>query len=249
MGLSESFKSTCKVLFGQEVGQLSDFREYLTGIVDSPMKVNSSLTGKEVYLSRPYYDRRARFANLVELEGKEVSLSINEIKDIDSILAALGEKMSYCGGKNLGVSRDIEQSDSTNDSVETLYSYNVMSSKRVAFSNGVRDSENVFGCQLGGEISFTMRSQIIFFSNRCFETYLSKSCGDLYFSFNCRDCSESLFSFNQVSKNHMVGNLELPRDKYGSIKKELLGQVSESLSRRKGFPSLFEIAKTGEING
>ncbi|MCX6777650.1 MAG: hypothetical protein NT157_02085 [Candidatus Micrarchaeota archaeon] len=247
MELENAFVTTSRILFGKEIGRLAEFGDYLNGMVDQPSRAKSSISGNPVYLSRPYYDEGARFASLEELQNAKFGLNINEMKDINTLLEALGEKMHYCGSKNLGISMNVEQSDACNDGVDILSSYNVIASNRVAYSNGVRESENVFGCQLGGEIGFSMRSQVIFFSHRCFETYLSKSCNDMYFSFNCRGCTDGIFCFNQASKHCMIGNVQLPREKYFALKKKLLSEVAEELSRKKRFPSIFEIAEKGAV--
>lgn len=247
MDINASFQSTCRVLFGRDIGELEWYKDYLNGMVDPPAERRSTISGERVFLSRPHYDRDARFSNLGEL--REERLGMDDLKDIDSLLGALRERMYYCGGKNLGVSSNVRESDSCNDSIEVLSSYNVIASKNIAYSNGVRESENVFGCQLGGEIGFCMRSQVIFFSKRCFETYLSKSCNDTYFSFNCRGCSDCIFCFNQASKRCAIGNLELPRERYTDLKKGLLLEAAEILEKKKRFPSLFELADGGDWNG
>ncbi len=244
MDLNQYFKSTCKILLGSEIGRLDEFGPYLLEIVDSPMKAKSALSGKPVYLSRPYYCKQARFVDAVEMKNPG-AISINEIKDIDSLVAAMSEELYYCGNKNLGVSQNLEESDMCNDSVNLLCTYNVMNSKNVAFSNGIRKSEYVFGCMLGGEVSFCLRCQIVFYSQRCFETYMSEKCSDAYCSFNCRNCADVMFCFNQHSKKKAIGNIELPADKYVGLKDKLKGEIAQMLKEKKSFPSLFEVAQGG----
>lgn len=241
--IDSSFKSTCRILFGSEIGELAQFSGYLSDMVDPPMQAKSALSGKPVYLSRPYYCKGAKFLDVSELEGKQPALSINDIKDVDSALLALSEKFAYCGSKNMGTSVDVEKSDMCNDCLDVLSSQNVMSSKHVAYSNGIRESECVFGCQLGGEVGFSMHSQIFFYSKRCFDAYMCFHSTDAYCSFNCRNCAGALFSFNQSSKRCMIGNLELPKDKYMELKEKLAGEIGDELRAKKRFPTVFELAE------
>lgn len=248
MGLEKSFASASKILFGKEIGTLPEFKPYLFELIEKPFKAKSFLSGKDAYLSRQYYSASAKFADMAELSGRKMELEMDEMKDIDSLRNALSEKFCYCGNKNLGISMGIGESDACNDSTDVLHSQNVISSKSVAYSNGVRQSEAAFGCQLGGEVAFSMRSQIFFYSKRCFETYVSERCADSYFSFDLRNCSECMFSFNQAGKRHMVGNLELPKEKYMALKKKLVSEIAEGLAKNKKFPSLFELCG-GAKNG
>ncbi len=240
-----NFRATCNVLFGRDIGNLAAFSQYLKSDVDAPMQAKSAISGKIVYLSQPHYCKGAVFADVSELPQAGAALSINDIKDVDSALGALSEKFCYCGNKNLGTSQGVFESDMCNDSMDILSSLNVMSSKHVAYCNGIRASECAYGCMLGGEVGFSIKSQIFFYSKRCFDSCLCFHCTDIYCSFNCSDCTEALFSFNQKSKRHIIGNVELPKDKYVSIKAKLVGEIADILSAKKSFPQIFELAKGG----
>lgn len=250
MNLDKPFDTTCQVLFGRPIGTLTEFAPYLSELVEQPLVKKSCVSGKPVFLSRPYYCEGARFAGVEEMGSKPAQLGINDCKDIDSLVAAAAEKFSYCGSKNLGVSMDVLESDMCYDSSGVLRSQNVISSKSVACSNGVRQSEAVFGCQLGGEVGFSMRSQIFFYSKRCFETYVSEKCTDMFFCSDCRNCTECLFCFNQTAARNAIGNVALPKEQYLALKKKLLSEVAEGLAKNRHFPSLFAIcAGVGVAHG
>jgi len=244
MKLDDSFKSTCRVLFGTEVGTLEGLRPYLLDMVDSPAQAKSALSGKTVYLSRPYFSKSARFIDVAEAAAPAAAgaLSINDIKDVDSALGALSEKMAYCGNKNLGRSMDVEASDMCQDSMYVLSSQNVIESKYVAYCNGIRESENTYGCQLGGEVGSSIHSQVFFYSRRCFDSYLCVKSSDLYSCFNCKNSFDAMFCFNQNSARCAIGNLQLPKEKYVELKKKLLAEIAAELSAKKRFPSVFEVA-------
>ena len=242
MGVDEAFKSTCRVLFRQEIGELSRYKEYLIEMVDSPTAAKSFFSGKTVFLSRQHYCKGAKFIDAMEIAKAAQPLSINEIKDVDSLLSAISEKFAYCGNKNLGTSLDVLESDMCNDCMGILSSQNVMASKNVAYSNGVRESEAIFGCQLGGEVGFSVHSQVFFYSKRCFEAYMCFHSTDLYCCFNCRNCTDAMFSFNQGSKRNMIGNLQLPKEKYTALKKKLCSDIVGELASKARLPSIFELS-------
>lgn len=241
MNINESFKSTCKILFGEEVGELAEFEPYLKEMLAKGLVAKSSVSGKEVFLSSQHYSKNAKFIALEEVGAKQPALNVNSIKDIDSILSSLGE-FAYCGNKNLGICTNVRKSDSCSDSTEIVSSSEVLGSKYIANCYGMRQSEHSFGCMLGGEVGFCIKGHVIFYSKRCFESYLCFRSTDLYSCFNCRGAADCMFSFNQVSKRNMVGNVELPKEKYLVLKKKLLGEVAQVLRKRKSFPSVFELA-------
>ncbi len=50
-----------------------------------------------------------------------------------------------------------------------------------------------------------------------------------------------MFSFNQDSKRNMIGNNQLGREKYLSLKAELVGQMRDAAIAGKKLPSLADI--------
>lgn len=253
MDIEKSFQSTSKILFGTEIGALGEFEKYLLLMIDAPLEVKSTLSGNDVYLSQHGYCRDARFISLDEIGRLPVNtaLSINEIKDIDSLFAAVKERLYYCGNNIIGNSMQVKKSDSCADAVFVLNSHQIISSKYVSYSYGIRAGEHVHGCMWCGEVSFSIRSHGIFKSTLCWDSYLAINSRALYSSFNCRSCSDMLFSFNQVAKHYMIGNLELQHDRYDSLKQKLMAEIAEELRRKKRFPSLFELMMTpkGDQNG
>jgi len=244
--LGEEFKATCRILFGSEIGELEEFKEYLLKVVPKPLIVPSKITGKDVYLASPFYSKNANFIELPELLKLNPTLNINEIKDIDSLLSSLSEKFFYCGNNHLGNCFAVEQSDCCFDGVNVLNSFEVLEGgKYIAYSHGIRKGDHIFGSVWCGDNGFLMKCQGVFSSKMAFDSYLAMKSRNLYCSFNCRSCSEVLFSFNQVSKQYLIGNLELPKEKFLPLKQKLLSEISDHLRSKKEFPSIFEIIKSG----
>src|SRR3989344_981536 len=87
--LEKAWNSTCKVLLGQEIGPMSDYQEWLEKYQLHGTKRKSNTSGKDVWFASGAYPADARVVSADELEqNKGYSLSINQIKDIDSILQA-----------------------------------------------------------------------------------------------------------------------------------------------------------------
>lgn len=242
MDLNPAFRSTCRILFGTELGELEAYRPWLLEMVRKPIVMKSAISGQDIYLAQRHFSPKARFASMDELAGRPApaALSINQIKDIDSLRAAIDEQF-YCGNMVTGNSKDVEKSDSCTDCVEVLESAQCLQDKQAAYSFAVRKGESVFGCCWCGEISACIRTQGLFFSQRCFDSYLCMSCSDLSFCMNCRSATHALFSFNQVAKSYLIGNRPLPKDFYLKLKSKLLAEVADELKSRRRFPSVFEM--------
>jgi hypothetical protein len=109
-------------------------------------------------------------------------------------------------------------------------------------------SKCTFGSGLLGQGQFLIRTIDAYNINRCFESDLVVDSSDIYLSHYCSGCSEIMFSFFQRGKRNVIGNLQLPKDRYLTIKKKLLAEIAEELKHNKRFPSLYELT-TGKTNG
>jgi len=86
--LNKAWKATCKVLFGEEIGELKEYEEWLKEYmsVTGKRKRKSHISGKDVTVVFDEYCKDARFVSLDEVKEKSIEpLTINEIKDIDRL--------------------------------------------------------------------------------------------------------------------------------------------------------------------
>ena len=250
MDLEQSFASTCKVLFGEEIGKLSDFEGYLGEMMTGYSRKKSFVSGKDVLISLPYYPESARYISQDEMgELKFPPLNVNEIKDIDSLFSAVQERVAYCGNKLFG--RNIEVSDVDNciDCTHVSHAHNVREVKYGAYLSYLRESEYVFGVWGFPGSRMSIRVAEGTGSTRCFESYYSSDISDLYYSINCIGCTDGIFAFNLRSKRNVIGNLELPKDEYSELKKKLLSEISDELRKKKRLFSLADIAFFGRDRG
>ena len=70
-------------------------------------------------------------------------LSINDCKDMDSLLVRGRERASYCGNITIGNSKFVGQSSEMSDSFYVYRSVRISGCKNVAYSQWMRLSENI----------------------------------------------------------------------------------------------------------
>lgn len=241
--LNKAWKSTCRILLSEEIGELKEYEEWLKEYLPPTGKQKSHVSGKDVSLTTDHYCKNGRFVSLDEIREVSVEpLTINEIKDIDSIIEAVSEKWEYSGNKILGNSASVESSDLVMDSQNVAYSSNVSESSNVFLSSLVRhNSKNTFGSVWFGNGEFVVRISLALEIRRCFESYCMTHSSDLYLSHNCHGCHDLMFSFHQYNKRDCIGNLQLSKGKYTELKKKLLRDIVDELKKHKRFPSLFDM--------
>ena len=235
--LNKAWTSTTKILFGQEIGELKEFEDYLKPAAIG-QQVASSFSGKKLWAALCNYPKNAKFFDYSEEHNTFDKLAsqpfnINRIKDLDSIVETLHERFVYSGNKVLGNSKYIENSDAIVDSTAIFNSSKVISSKYVAYSSFLQKNEYTFGSMSSGESSHILRC---FYNNnlrRCFEVSTCVGVSDSYFSYNLLQCSDCLFSFNIRAKRYMIGNIQLESKEYTSLKTKLVSEIVDSLRRKK----------------
>lgn len=249
--LNKQWKTVCKAIFGQEIGNMKDYEAYLKEPTIGK-NVTSHFSGKELWVTSIHYCDGARFFDYNE-ESKEVNkllakpIDINKIKDIDSLFGAVEEKLIYSGNKTLGNSSLVENSDNITDSTCVLNSSMIVSGKYVAYSHMCRKSEYAFACTSSGDSSMMIRC---FYNNslrRCFECITTVNSSDCYFCHNVSDSADCLFTFNERAKRNMVGNVQLTKEQYAGLKNKLMDEIVADLKKRKRTLSLLDIV--GEQNG
>jgi len=240
--LNKAWKSTCKILFGEELGELKDNREWLLEYIGKPITEKSAVSGKDVNLAIDDYCKGSKFMRFDENNfiNKFEPLNINEVKDIDSIVGAVQERVYYTGDLVLGNSRGVEGSSNITDSFNILNSYFLDACQNVAYSMYLRSNNFAFGV-FGAALSDFMIRNLVIGPNchRLFETFRIRESSDIYYSANLEGCSECIFCFNLNGKRNSIGNLELQKDKYKTLKEKLVAEMKESIKGKK--ISLFDI--------
>jgi len=241
--LNKKWKLTSKLLFGDEVGELNEFEDWLSDSLELTYSQNSAISGKSVAYSSDKYSKDAKWISFEEVDfsKKFEPLDLDSLKDIDSIVQAIRDRIYYTGNVVLGNSGIIDKSSNISDSWYCYNSARIGDSKYSARSNLARLCECVFGTSAPGESSYCIRCNDTYRVKRCFELWQSVSSFDCYYVFSVSGCSDCLFSFNLRSKRYAIGNQVLDKDKYSKIKENLLEQMRDELKTKKKLPSLLDI--------
>ncbi len=248
--LDKEWRTLCRMILGGEVGGLGEYSEWLSGLNDPLFTRASSLSGKPAVFSNGEYCEGSRAIRMDEADfmKKSEPISINDMKDIDSLVFAVQERAHYCGNIVIGNSKFIESSSEISDSFYVYKSVRISGCKNVAHSQWMRLSEGIFGTNEGGETKHCLRCGIVYRNQRDFEAWICGNTADSYYSYGLEDCRDCIFCFNLIGKSNCIGNVALPRDKYADIKKKLLSELREKLAKEKTLPSLIEIVNQGKTD-
>jgi hypothetical protein len=238
--LNKKWKATCRILLGGEVGELSEFSEWLYERNGPRTGYKSSRSGKTVVSYDGRYSKGAKWLSLdeVNFSEKKPLLDINQVKDLDSIADGISGSICYAGNMELGNSTYLEDSTTVMDSHFVLGSESVWSSKYIAYTTHV-----IGECVFGGNCvssNFLIRCAC-FLSERCFEVSKLDHSSGIYYSHGLSACHDCMFSFNLRGKRYRIGNLELPKDKYASLKAKIVGEMREKLKKDKRLPHLADL--------
>ncbi|MDO8553823.1 MAG: hypothetical protein Q7S22_03380 [Candidatus Micrarchaeota archaeon] len=251
--INKSWKNTCRVLLGDDVGNLMEFRDYLKRYTEPIITRKSHLSNKDITISSERVPKDANVIAYDEMEeyAKRMSklpFDINKIKDIDSILEIVSERAYYAGNVVLGNSSNVILSHRCINTHYALECQDVYEGKYVAFTTSIRNPENSFGCCLGGDIQFCIKILDPYKTTRCMELFHCNVATDCYYSASLEDCTNSMFSFNQRSKNYIIGNVSLNKEKYAELKKKLVAEIAEYMKKNKSAPSIIDIIR-GDSDG
>lgn len=249
-GLNEEWKKTCKVLLGEEIGDIGPYVPYLQKFVEPVGMAKSAFSGEDLAISDKYSegskfmagDELAQYEKMLEKDP----IGINQLKDLDSIVEAMKEKVYYAGNVHLGNSSNVTLSNRLIDSSFVYKSHEVCYSKYVAYAHFTRFGERVFGSTFVSKTKFAIKNYETFEDTRIMETVRTYHSSDCYFTSNCENSQNCLFSFNLRNKTNCIGNLELPPDKFKTLKEKLLGDIKQTLKSKKDLKSIVEII--GEVN-
>ncbi|MFH1448114.1 MAG: hypothetical protein ABIG39_04585 [Candidatus Micrarchaeota archaeon] len=247
--LDQNFRATCKIVLGKEIGSMDEWGDWLSEYAKKPIVRKSSLSGKRIiHVASNNYPENGKFLHFDEIDfnKKFEPLNINEIKDMDSIVEALQERIIYTGSVVLGNSKQVEDSTNVTDSFYIYKSNSIWKCKYMAYSSYSKGCSYLFGTHDTASSEYLLRGICIGGprgNRRCFESSLVTDSSDIYYSLYMEGCSECMFSFFQKGKRNLIGNLPLPKGKYLSVKRKLLEEVTGELIGKGstlGFVDLFE---------
>ena len=232
--LDRQWKAACKAILGFEPSELKAYEGWLSSHMGEHKTEKLNGGGQAMYQFEDFHadSRKLDFAS-VDFMKKYPPLSANEMKDIDSIAQALGERAAYAGNISLGNSRFVEGSTNVIDSSFVYKSAGVSESSYVAYATDTRLSKMIFGADQNAQSEHLIASFINRKAMRCLECWAGVEVSDIYYSSYCVGCTDCMFSFNLIGKSHCIGNCQLTREKYSEVKKRLLEQLSGELEAKK----------------
>ncbi|MFH1221763.1 MAG: hypothetical protein V1492_01625 [Candidatus Micrarchaeota archaeon] len=241
--LNKAWKTTAKVILGEEIGDLEGYSKWLWQHMEPFSVKKSAVSRKDVYLAVPYYCQDAKFISLEEIDfGKKFEpLNINEVKDIDSIAQALQERFVYTGNIILANSKNVARSTNIQNSFHVYHSNFVFDSEYVAYSSYTRYSKYIFSVNNDDESNFLIKGFDSFMQARCLETWGCYSSSDCYYCSRVEGSQNALFSFNLRNRHNIIGNRELEKSKFAQLKAKLVQEIRDELKRKKLLPSLMEL--------
>ncbi|MBS3068830.1 hypothetical protein J4441_00500 [Candidatus Micrarchaeota archaeon] len=248
--MQKAWDSACKVLFGEQLGSLGDYSGWIGTYMPKKAVRKSHLSNRNIAVAMDEYAKAARFAAGGEIaQNREYALSINQMKDIESVVQAISEKCEYAADRRLGNSGAVENSDIVLDSHFVGNSANIEESQYVESSYMVRKgSKYIFGCGALGQGEFLLHVVDSFNQKRSFECSVVGESADCYFSHNCLGCRELMFCFGQRNKSYCIGNTQLEKEKYLAIKRKMLAEFAQQLKKEKWMPSLSQIAAQAPVS-
>ena len=250
MDINNAFKSACKVILGEEIGELSGYANWLYEKNGPRIVKKSYLSGSDVVFAAEEYQVVSQAARLDEFDMSKqyAPISINDLKDIDSLISAISQRAVFCGNIVLGNSSNVEQSTVITDSNHILHSERAAFCKYVAYSTRGSYSENIYGCKGFGPAKYCIKAKGAWDVTRCFNSTKIDFSSDIYYSHGLTNCQDCFFCFNLKGKRNMIGNYQLGKGKYLEIKSALLGQIRDELEKNKRLPTLIDALRDVEAD-
>ncbi len=242
--LNDAWKKTCTILFGKEIGDLKEYEPYILNHLNQH---NGDLLTQtnQITLFHPLLNKNT-LVNSKQL--KEWKASLDAIKDIDSLIEEMKGVVQYNAPTTFGTCHDVHQSDLITDCSVVQHSYMLTRSKYCYGCCWLRDqSTHAFGCgPAGTKVQFSLMCELGASLKAGFETYAFISCSNIYYSHFVKNAHNIMFSFFQIGKQYVIGNVQLTRGEYIKIRDQLIEQMVDELEKHKALPSLFELVNNSQ---
>jgi hypothetical protein len=243
--VQQAFDKASLLLFGQQLGQLGKYEEWLFRHVPLGRMVKSK--GKTLFVPdfggifKHLPDNLIIPPEYFDEVGKQ-SAVLEKGETLSSIRAKMGVFARYVTDVAEGNNFDTAQCTFFKNLV---HGYKVIASydnKCMACSSWSDFSEYCFGLYRTFHSNFCINC---YHSNKltcCFEMDGCNSCSYSYFCHNCENLQDCILCFNVKNLQYAVGNVVVGREKFMQVKKELQGAlVSELKATHKVERSLYNL--------
>jgi hypothetical protein len=256
--VGKAFHQACSVIFGREIGSLSDYSSFLRSHVPQNMDLKSSISGSPVLVSSyrthllKLHGIKGRMATENELRGiGKIGVGEAALEKLDGSLGNAIEALHPIAYMNLdkvvGKARNMSGCTVIIDANDCLDCSAPIRCKKCAHSFWPSSSEAVFGSSVAWDSSFCLKCHYSKRLTRAFEADSCEGCSDIYFSHNCENVRDSMFCFNKKNTVHAIGNAELPQEQYRRLKHSLVSQMASELESRHTLKwDIFSIGSRGK---
>jgi len=239
--VEREFSKTAKLVLGAELHGIDNYREWLLEHTHTLQRLKSAASGKEV-LFLPFVVALPQLPGnrLLTMEealwlGEHSAIEKDEagklsMANAHECLGAIGFfPIEFWEGKNTFIT----------DCYMSLYSsYCYLTSAMVeakycACGMWPRTSEHCFGFDSLLDSSFCIKCYSSTKLQRSFECDSCNNSSDCYFCHNVENCHDCLFCFNVKNLKYAVGNVEVGREEYARIKKLVLSEIAEKVTKDK----------------
>jgi hypothetical protein len=237
--VQKAWNDTCRIVLGQELGDLPSYKEWLLHHNIQIRKVPSALGSGEI--------QAGSYENLKALPNSRY-VNIDEMRQIAPLLKLKeGEAKALSldnAGKTLG--RVLYLSPQFHDgTILNAYGCPIVTwssdceavhgcifMKRSAYSTWGRDSEYLFGSAFVFDSGFNIKCYNSFKIRNCFEVDSARLSTGCYYCHNVENCHDAIFCSNVKNLRYAVCNIEVGRDEFARVKALLLARVVAELKEK-----------------
>ncbi len=178
---------------------------------------------------------KARMATIPELvEIGKFHMDEKSLGSLDKLLEAVAQIGFFSADYRTGENRNIVKGALLLHSNNVYKGYESTYSEHTGLTSLSLHSKYVYGCHRIIDSQFCLKCYNSVYLNRCFEMDGCIKCADSYFCHNSEALQDCMFCFNMKGRRHMIGNTELPKEKYSQIKKRLLEQIGSEITKTGG---------------
>jgi len=241
--VKKGFKKIPNILLGREM----DYDKIKSTVDRHIPKINktiSMITGNKIDVPAPLVPVKHRVAEYELLKSVSSRLKAENPEELN--WKNIGEELNkyFVFGSDNRVGNLIN----VVDSVQRIDSQNIIGSTAAVWSKYIYDSWWPAQCE------YVAGSSIIFYSKFVMNGYASENItrgfgvdssnnvSDGYYVHNCHGCQEVMFSAHLHGKQFVIGNNELPKEKYLDIKKKLIEQLADKVEKGNA-PDIFDLAQ------
>ncbi len=234
--IDEAFRTTSRVIFGTEIGNVDDNTELLTERPDIPKQITTFFGNEGFYPPVFFFKNIPKNLMIIgeeELVSAEAKITISSEESLQSIIQKMGDISLFRIDMTEGKISNIVKSSLIYHGINAYYVDDLTFGKNCAYCTFALTTEAVFGSFRAIHSKYCIRCEGPYNCTACFECDVCTNCSNCYYCHNCEGCSDCMFCFNVKSKRYAIGNVEIGKEKYLKIREIVLKELVEEIKNRK----------------